>query len=94
MDEVMDVLSEIGEWYVDEKIACIMINGETNPAHVLPKFVLDRLVIREITYQMILHGFNALLSKDHKECCPTYPLYIGMYGLSNSKFAKMEANVI
>jgi hypothetical protein len=48
----------------------------------------------DMTYQIILHGFNASSSKENKKCFPTYPLYIGMYGLSNAKFVEMEAHAI
>jgi len=48
----------------------------------------------DITYQIILHGFNASLSKENKKFFPTYALYIGMYGLSNAKFVEMEVHAI
>lgn len=62
-DEAMQVLSNIGDWYIEKDLTYIRIYGATAAPHLLPKFVLDRLVLREIAYQTILHGFNAFLVK-------------------------------
>jgi hypothetical protein len=40
------------------------------------------------------HGFNTCLIKHQKKLCPTYPLYIGMYGLIDSTWARMEGENI
>lgn len=90
----MEVLGRIGDWYLNEPSTDIRIYGATKAPHLLPKHVPERLVIREIAYQTILHGFNASLAKDQNKLCPAYPIYIGLYGLTNSKFAKMEAEAM
>ena len=56
----------IGDWYVNERSTYISIYGATKAPHLLPRYAPDRLVIRKIAYQTILHGFNASLIKDHK----------------------------
>jgi hypothetical protein len=70
------------------------IYGVTQAPHTLPTYVPNRLIIQEIGYQTTLHGFNACLIKHQKKLCPTYPLYIGMYGLTNSTWARMEGEKI
>jgi hypothetical protein len=49
-DDAMVVLSEIGSWYIYEHYTYIRIYGSTNHPHLLTKFVLNRLIIREIVY--------------------------------------------
>jgi len=76
-DEAMQVLSNIGDWYIEKDFTYIRIYGATAAPHLLPKFVLDRLVLREIAYQTILHGFNAFLVKEKLKSFISYSLYIG-----------------
>jgi hypothetical protein len=84
--ETMILLQKIGNWYVDENSTYIKVYGATKPPHFLPKFIPNRFIIREITYQTILNFFNVALSKAHKTYFPSYPIYIGMYGLRSYNF--------
>jgi hypothetical protein len=52
------------------------------------------LVIREISYESILHGFNTYLNRDQKKLFPSYPLELRIYGLGNYIYAQSKAKAI
>jgi hypothetical protein len=65
------------------------------PPYIFPTHVPNRLVVKEIAYQTTLYGFNTYLSKYQKKLYPPYPLFIDLYGITNSieetmKREKME----
>lgn len=73
--ESMQVISTIGYWYVNEDSTYLKIYETTKASHLLPRFVPDILVLKEVAYQTILHVLNASLIKDENKLCPTYPLH-------------------
>lgn len=92
--EAIEIVSLLGDWYINEDNAYIKIYVATKPPHMLPRYVPNIPVLKEVAYQTIMHGFNDSLIKDQKKLCPTYLLYIGLYKLNNSTFARMEAKAI
>lgn len=62
--------------------------------HTLPRDVLDRLVLREIIYQITIHGCNVMLNQKQNKTCLTYPITIGIYSFSNFVHAMMKAKEI
>jgi len=80
------MLSNIGNWYIEEKHAYLRIFGSGSP-HFFPTYVTDKLVLGEICYQNILQGFNSSLIKDKyhqwkyarefKVWCPKCCLWLG-----------------
>jgi hypothetical protein len=60
-DATKKVVSKVGHWYLDEHDTYIRVFGATEAPHLLPVYVLDRLVVGEICYQTILQGYNASL---------------------------------
>ena len=72
----------------------IRVYGAAKPPHLLPTFVPCKLVLREITYHIILNAFNASMNKDQKILCPPYPLNLGMYSLANCTHARIETKAI
>lgn len=89
-DKAIEVLQDIGDWYIDERSTYINIYGETKAPHTLPVHVPNRLVIREVAYKTAIHGFNAYLARHQKKLCPPYPISIDLYGLTYSAWARME----
>ena len=53
-DEAMIVLSEIGDWYMDEKWTYIIMYGVVMAPHISSKFVPNRLVRREFIIEKFL----------------------------------------
>lgn len=46
---------EIRDWFVEEKFSFIMIYGSEARPHVFPRYILDRIVVREIANHITLH---------------------------------------
>jgi hypothetical protein len=59
--------------------------GASGPPHFLPKYIPDKLLARDITYQMMEKGATAHLSEKNKIYWPIFPLHIGQYFLMNKK---------
>jgi hypothetical protein len=52
--EAMDAIKEIGDWFLDEEFSYIRIYGCEGAPHILPRYVPNRLALREITYQTMV----------------------------------------
>lgn len=46
----------IARWFGEEKFTYIRLFGSTSSPYVLPYYVLDKLIAREITYQIVGEG--------------------------------------
>jgi hypothetical protein len=88
--EAKKVISKVGHWYLDECETYIRVFGTTRAPHLLPIYVLDRLVLGEICYQTILQGYNATLVKDKKWAFIPYRFRIGFHMVKETVHAKKE----
>jgi hypothetical protein len=68
----------------------IRIYGCEGAPHILPRYVPDRLALREIAYQTIGVGIVASLSKSQKKQWPSFPISLGIFSLLNAKHALKE----
>jgi hypothetical protein len=66
----------------------IRIFGATGPPHLLPKYVPDKLLAREIAYQTVEKGATSYLSREKKRYWPIFPLHIGQFSLLNKNKMK------
>lgn len=57
------VIKYIGDWFLVEEYTYIRIYGITTPPYILPKYVLDNLLLSQIAFQTIIVHFNSFLSK-------------------------------
>jgi hypothetical protein len=73
------MISKVGHWYLDERDTYIRFFEATKAPHLLLVHVPDRLVVGEIYYHTILHGYNAILVKDKKREFIPYGFHIGFY---------------
>jgi len=64
--------------------------GAIGAPHILPTYVLDRLVLGEICYQTILQGFNASLVKYKKRDFIPYGFQLGYYFVKYTTQVKQE----
>jgi hypothetical protein len=55
-DKALAIIRNIGDWYLMEHGTYIRIYGATKAPHLLPRFVLDKLVLQEVSYQTMIHG--------------------------------------
>jgi len=49
-------IKEIRDWYIGKHYSYITIYGSIGSPHLLPKYIPKKLLIREITYQMVEDG--------------------------------------
>ena len=61
------MIISIGDWYLQEYHTYIRIYGATDPPHLLPKYVLDKLVLAEIAFHNMIIGFDSFLTKEVKK---------------------------
>jgi len=84
-------LTSIGRWFGEEKFTYIRIFGSQVEPHVLPLYIPDKLVVREIAYQIISEGVTQTLKKNKKQLWPSFPLRCGVYTLHDFKHSEKEA---
>lgn len=49
-EEIKDALKNVGDWYVDGFSSYSRVFGCGTGPHFLPKYTLERLALRDITY--------------------------------------------
>ena len=59
-------LTSIGSWFGEEKFTLIRIFGSQAKPHILPLYIPDKLLAREISYQIISDGVTQTLKKNKK----------------------------
>jgi hypothetical protein len=64
------------------------------PPGALPKFLPDRLVCREVSYQTVTGGISKELKATQKKVWPTFPLQFGMFSLLDFGHSKVEATAL
>jgi hypothetical protein len=90
----INALREIGDWYIKKYYTYVRIYGAIGPPHLLSKYVPDKLLVREISYQTIEKGVTSYLSEKNKKYWPIFPLHIGRHTLSNKPHAEKEAEAL
>ena len=78
------MVKELKDWYMTPIGVYIGIAGNTKPAHWLPHFVPDSLLLQEISYQTFINGVVAPLHKHKKGLWPQFPLIT--LGVQNRDF--------
>jgi hypothetical protein len=93
-ETVSENLKEIADWFIDENFSYIRVYGCSIPPHVLPKFLPDRLVLREVAHQIVKGGIGIELKASQKKSCPIFPVHIGKFSLQNLVHSKVEAEAL
>jgi len=93
-DQIVANLGKIVDWYIEEHFSYIRVFGCFIPPHVLPIFLLDRLVCREIAHQIVLGGISKGLKEVQKKVWPTFPLHVGTFSLLDFGHSKVEAGAL
>jgi len=81
----------VEDWYLGKYYSYIMVYGTSGAPHILPYFVPDRLLMREIAYQTMGTWVASLLLSSSKNVFPLFPIHIANYTLSNGPHARKEA---
>jgi hypothetical protein len=90
-EQIMGNLKTVADWFIEENFSYIRVFGCSIPPHALPKFLPDRLVCREVAYQIITGGIDKELKAVQKKFWPTFPIQIGRFSLLNFGHSKVEA---
>jgi hypothetical protein len=93
-EKIMGNLKKVADWFVEENFSYIRVFGCSVPPHALPKFLPDRLVCREVSYQTVMGGIGKELKAAQKKVWPTFPLQVGKFSLLNFGHSKVEATTL
>ena len=83
-------LTAVAIWFGEEKFTYIRVFGSQAKPHVLPLYIPDKLLAREVAYQISAEGVTQTLKRAKKHVWPSFPLRIGMYTLHDIKHAEKE----
>ena len=76
----------MGDWYVGESFTYIRIFG-SNATHMLPKVVPNRLVLEEISFQMVTEGIYKKFAAPKRKFWTKFPLTLGSLSIPTSTWA-------
>ena len=71
--EYGDLIVEYEDWYMGEYFSYFRIWG-SKTVHLLMKFVLDRMVLQEFSFQTVIDGTYPKLAKNKRKGWPRFPL--------------------
>jgi hypothetical protein len=80
-DSIAANLSSVTDWYVEAEFSYIRVFDALVPPYALPRFMLDKLVCREITRQTVLGGISKDLKGFLKKVWLPFPIHFNMYSL-------------
>jgi hypothetical protein len=87
----MGNLGTIADWCIEQNFSYISVFDCFISSHALPKFFPDRLVCREVAYQIVAGGIAKDLKVAQKKVWPTFPIQVGMFTLLDFGHSKVEA---
>ena len=67
------LIATMGDWYVSESFSYIRVCGG-NTIHTFPKIVPDRLVLEEVSFQIITNGVYRKILSPKRKGWPKFPL--------------------
>jgi hypothetical protein len=70
--EARNNIKEIGDWFLDDNFSYIRIYGCAVTPHLLPKYVRDRLVLRDIAFQIVSTRITRSLFSNSNELWPLF----------------------
>jgi hypothetical protein len=88
--EAKKMISKVGHWYLDKHTTYIRVFGATRAPNLLPAHIPNQLIVGEISYQMIMQGYNATPVKDKKQTFIPYDFHFGFYIVKDTAQAKQE----
>jgi hypothetical protein len=88
---IIENLKSVADWFIEENFSYVRVYGCSIPPHALPKILPDRLICREVAYQLINGGIGNELKAQQKKAWPSFPVYLGKFVLLNIGHSKSEA---
>jgi hypothetical protein len=92
--KAMKYIKDIGDWYIGRYFTYIRVYGCASATHLLPRYIPDKLMIREISYQTVDARIMKLLASNSKRYWPKFPIIVGTHTLLNVSCAKKEEKYI
>lgn len=89
--EAMDCLLKVGDYFVEEIFTYIRVWWSNGCLNVLPHYVLDKLLSREISYKTVGTGITLELKKSSKKFSPKFPLQVCLFTLQNYQQAERRS---
>lgn len=80
----MDVISKICDCYSSSSRVYLPIYGATKAPHRLPHYVLDMIVLLEITFKTYVGGFGVVMTRKNKMTWTKVLLQVGSYKIEKS----------
>jgi hypothetical protein len=90
LDRIMGNMGNLVYWFIEENFSYIRVFGCSVPPHDFPRFLLDRLVCREVSYHIVTGGISKELKVGRKKVWPTFPIQVGMFSLLDFGHSKVE----
>jgi hypothetical protein len=90
-ESIMGNLKETADWLIEEGFSYVRVFRCSIPPHTLLKFLPDRLVCREVAYQIVTCGINTELKESQKNFWLLFPVQSGKCSLLNFGHSKVEA---
>lgn len=84
-------LTAVGNWFREDKFTYIRVFGGATRPHVLPLYILDKLLTRELAYQITTARTSKTLRTSKKHLWPVFPLRCGVYTILDWKHVEKEA---
>ena len=80
------LIAIMGDWYVGESFTYIRLYG-SNASHMFPKVVPDRLVLEEISFQIVTEGIYKKCVALKRKLWPRLPITLGSLSVPTSTWA-------
>jgi hypothetical protein len=91
---ITENLKTVADWFIEEHFSYVRVFGCAIPPHALPRILPDRLICREVAYQLVNGGIGNELKAQQKKSWPYFPVYLGKFALLNFGHAKVEAEAL
>ena len=75
-------------WYVGENFSYVRIWG-SNIVHLLPRIILNRMVLQEFSFQTVIYGVFPKLARHKRKAWPKFPLSLDPLVLHTSTHETM-----
>ena len=85
-------LTSTSSWFGEERLTYVRVFGSITDPHVLPLYIVDKLLAKEVAYQIMEKGMSRNLKDSKKQLWPPFPLRCGTYSLHDFKHAEKEAD--
>ena len=86
----MQTITRVASWFPITHSTFIRVFGSFKAPHALHEFVINKLLLQEVFYQMT-SGFSKVLIKGKKNPWPSLPLTISAYMVRDLKEVEVEA---